>query len=607
MAHPIEGLVQIDDGSRWMRMTDPVHIVLARRPADVVPSIQEVQALVRARGCHALGFLRYEAGEAFGLEVTTGHHALPLVWFALFDAAKVQIVEPPRASQSYEIGPLEPTLGPDAFLDGFRKIRRHIADGDTYQVNYTFRLRGDFRGDAASLFADLAATQQGRYAAFIRFGRHAICSASPELFFLRDMVRLKPGTTIEDTVRPKPDTAIERDPTTVTTAAATITAKPMKGTARRGRTVAEDRAQSDRLLQSAKERAENVMIVDMMRNDLGRIAVFGSVDVPELFTLERYPNVWQMTSTVTARTVAPLDEIVAALFPCASVTGAPKVRTMQLIAALEQEPRGVYTGSVAYLAPDGRAQFNVAIRTAVIDLETGALEFGVGSGVVWDSDPEQEYEECLLKGSVLGRRPRPFELLETMRWTPREGLYLLERHLARLEESACYFRFACPVGEIRNALDRAVQSAHDPLRVRLLLAEDGAIRVECAPLDRGDGVLRVRLALQPVDPSDVFLFHKTTNRVVYERARRSDCDDVILWNPAREVTEATIANLVVEIDGRLVTPPIACGLLPGTFRAELLATGEVVEAPVTLERLSGATRLWLVNSVRGWCPAVLVK
>jgi branched-subunit amino acid aminotransferase/4-amino-4-deoxychorismate lyase len=200
----------------------------------------------------------------------------------------------------------------------------------------------------------------------------------------------------------------------------------------------------------------------------------------------------------------------------------------------------------------------------------------------------------------------PFELLETMRWTPRDGWYLLNRHLARLEASARHFQFEYSASQTRDTLDRAVRSAETALRVRLLLAEDGAIRVEQPPLDRREGVWRVRVAAHPVDPSDEFLYHKTTNRAVYEQAHRPDCDDVILWNPAGEVTETTIANLVVEMKFRRVTPPVACGLLPGTLRAELLATGQIGEARVTLEQLKGAAHFWLVNSVRGWCAGALI-
>jgi para-aminobenzoate synthetase/4-amino-4-deoxychorismate lyase len=555
-------------------MADPVRVIEATRPADVETAIRQVQAEARSRQCHALGLIRYEAGRAFDLEVAdAAPYALPLAWFALFESDHVHVVDAPRALHAYRIGTPRPSIDRDAFRAAFERIRQHIAAGDTYQVNCTFKLRADFSGDPLSLFADLAATQRGRHSAFIRVGQHAICSASPELFFSIDGDR--------------------------------IAARPMKGTASRGRTAAEDDQRADALRHSAKERAENVMIVDMMRNDIGRVAEVGTVDAPELFALERYPNVWQMTSTVTARTSAPLDAIIRALFPSASVTGAPKVRTMEIIRDIEHEPRGVYTGAIGYLTPDGGAQFNVAIRTAVVDERRGALEFGVGSGVVWDSDPDREYDECLLKGSVLGRRPEPFDLLETIRWTPEEGFFLLERHLARLQSSARYFGFECQVTRIRAALAAAVQTAGGPLRLRLLVAEDGSVRVEQAPLDARPGVWHVQLAPRPIDPLDARLFHKTTNRRMYEDLRVPGYDDVILWNAAGEITESTIANLVFEIEGRRVTPPVECGLLPGTLRAELLATGQVSEARVRVDELSRASGLWLVNSVRGWCPATL--
>lgn len=584
MARAIEGLVRLDEG--WLRMTGPVLIVEAHRAADVAAAIREVETLTTSRGWHALGFVTYEAGEAFGLDVMSAPGDLPLAWFALFDASTVEAVDTVVASAAYELGPLTPSIGRDQFLSDLGLIREHIASGDSYQVNYTFSLGGAFSGDARGLFADLVAAQRGRYSAFLQLPDHAICSASPELCFQRERV-LNPPTTGADA------------------GLWTITTRPMKGTARRGRTAAEDRSAADALHESAKERAENVMVVDMVRNDLGRIATVGSIDVPALFALEAYPNVWQMTSTVTARTNARLDEIFAALFPSASVTGAPKVRTMGIIRALERRPRGVYAGAVGYVAPDGRAQFNVAIRTAVVDERRGTIAFGVGSGVVWDSDPAREYEECLLKGSVLGQRPGRFDLLETMRWTPADGFALLDRHLDRLQESARYFDFPCDIVAVRRALENAMRRLSGPRRVRLLVADDGTVRVEHAALEESAGVLRVALAADPIDPSDVCLFHKTTNRGVYERARRTGYDEVVLWNPSGQITEAATANLVVEIAGRRVTPPVTCGLLPGTLRAELLGAGEIVEAPVTIDQLRVAPRFWLINSLRGWRLATL--
>jgi para-aminobenzoate synthetase/4-amino-4-deoxychorismate lyase len=351
------------------------------------------------------------------------------------------------------------------------------------------------------------------------------------------------------------------------------------------------------------------MVVDMVRNDLGRIAEVGTVHVPELFTVERYPNVWQMTSLVKARSAAPLDAVFAALHPSASVTGAPKVRTMELLASLEKGPRGVYTGAVGHVPPDGLARFNVAIRTAVVDRQNRTLSFGIGSGIVWDSEASAEYAECLLKGSVLGRQPIAFELLETLRWTPGSGYYLLQQHLDRLAGSAEYFDVPIRLIDVREALDRAVSGAEGDQRVRLLVATDGAIRTEAMPYVKGVEPLRVALAAQPIDASDIFLFHKTTNRGVYDRARAAAgaVDEVLLWNADGEVTEATTANVVAEVAGVRLTPPVICGLLAGTCRAAMLEAGEIEEGILSRDNLQHATRLWLINSVHGVREAVLVQ
>jgi len=383
----------------------------------------------------------------------------------------------------------------------------------------------------------------------------------------------------------------------------------MKGTARRGRTLEEDRALGESLAASAKERAENVMVVDMIRNDLGRVADVGTVEVPELFTVERYPNVWQMTSLVKARSVAPLDEIFAALHPSASVTGAPKVRTMELLAALEGGPRGVYTGAVGHIPPDGLARFNVAIRTAVVDRRRRLLTFGIGSGIVWDSSADGEYAECLLKASVLGTRPTGFDLLETLLWSPDEGYFLLDRHLQRLQASAEYFARPLSVPDVEAALATAVGAATSAMRVRLLVDKVGQVATEAVPHVPTAVPLRVAVAKEPIDSADVFLFHKTTNRRVYEQARTSveGVDEVLLWNTAGELTEATTANVIVEVDGVRVTPPVDCGLLPGTCRANMLDAGEVVEQRIRVASLKPSARLWLVNSVHGVREAVLVS
>ena len=365
MREQVEAIIQLSPGE-WLHFADPARIVVAESPSAVRPALAEVERLTRDLGLHAVGFLTYEAGLAFDLATRPQDGSTPLGWFGLFEPKGVRAMGRPTREGDYQLGPLGPSIERKEFERAFDVIKGHLAAGDTYQVNYTFKMAGEFAGDPRALFADLIEAQRGRHCAYIRIGEWAICSASPELFFELDGLSIR--------------------------------ARPMKGTARRGLTAVDDRGRRDELHESAKERAENVMIVDMIRNDLGRIADVGSIEVPELFSVEQYPNVWQMTSLVTARSLASLEEMFAALHPSASVTGAPKVRTMAILSELESAPRGVYTGAIGHIPPDGNASFNVAIRTAVVDIAAGRVEFGVGSGIVWDSDAAAEYEECLLKG-----------------------------------------------------------------------------------------------------------------------------------------------------------------------------------------------------------------
>jgi para-aminobenzoate synthetase/4-amino-4-deoxychorismate lyase len=359
------------------------------------------------------------------------------------------------------------------------------------------------------------------------------------------------------------------------------------------------------LRSSEKERAENLMIVDMLRNDLGRVADLGSVVVRRLFEVERYPTLLQMTSTVEARSSAPLSRLFEALFPCASVTGAPRESTMRLLARCETSPRGVYTGATGWAAPDGRACFNVAIRTAVADRVRRRVVFGVGSGIVADSDALREREECLLKARVLDLEP--FALIETMAFRPSEGFHQLEGHLLRLQGSARHFGFALDGQAVQRKL-RELAASTTALRVRLQLAANGVLNVTVSELPSPPtGPLRVGLAGQPVDSRNPWLRHKTTRRGVYEAAlaSRKDCDEVLLWNERGELTEATAANLVVEIDGCEVTPPLACGLLPGVERGRLLAAGRLRERVVRVDELRPGARLWLISSLRGRREGVL--
>ncbi|HXQ36158.1 MAG TPA: chorismate-binding protein, partial [Anaerolineales bacterium] len=360
-----------------------------------------------------------------------------------------------------------------------------------------------------------------------------------------------------------------------------------------------------------KNRAENVMIVDMVRNDLGRIARIGSVQVPELFKVERYPTLWQMTSTVTAKTNASLTEIFSALFPSASITGAPKVGTMRIISELETTPRRVYTGSIGYISPGRKAKFNVAIRTALIDRQTQKAEYGVGGGIVWDSTSTDEFAEALLKARVLTEPDQRFSLLETMLWTPEAGYFLREKHVERILDSAHYFDFPISRNEMDKYLDDVSSDFESPQRVRLLLDRFGKLKSESALFQPAESSQRMKvcLAKEPINSNNVFLFHKTTHREIYESARQdfTDCDDVLLYNEHDELTEFSIGNLVLELDGRLFTPPLSCGLLPGIFRAHLLETDQIAERTIRIEELKDCTKIFIINSVRKWREVELIS
>ena len=432
-------------------------------------------------------------------------------------------------------------------------------------------LQSEFKINPWSFFLHLAQIQNN-HAAYINTGRYIIASASPELFFQLD--------------------------------GEIITCRPMKGTINRGRITLEDEKQAEWLKESEKNRAENIMIVDMIRNDLGRIAKIGSVRVPELFTIEKYPTLWQMTSTVQAETNASLTEIIAALFPCASITGAPKVSTMRIISELETTPRRIYTGTIGHIAPHRKATFNVAIRTALIDTEKQIAEYGVGGGIVWDLTSADEYTEALLKARVLTEHVPQFSLLETLLWTPENGFFLLDKHISRLLDSAKYFDFPVSREQIEEYVQRISANYKIPKRVRLLLDKNGELTSEAKPFHFLDEQppMKIHLAKEPVNSENIFLFHKTTHREVYESARKDfpDYNEVLLYNEHNELTEFTIGNLAVEMDNKLYTPPISCGLLAGTFRAFLLETGQVQERTIRMDELKDCTKIFLVNSVRKW-------
>ncbi|HEY3213601.1 MAG TPA: aminodeoxychorismate synthase component I [Actinomycetota bacterium] len=576
---------------RAFRLAEPVGVIEARRPSEVAGAI-DAAGSAAARGLWAAGFVAYEAAPGLDPELSVRVRApddpfaeLPLAWFALFERREdLPPLEPARLDPSGSAGsPWRPSVDRATYDAAVERIRELIASGHTYQVNHTIRLRAMIQGDERGFYRDLCLAQRGGYAAFLDLGRYRVLSASPELFFRIDGER--------------------------------ITTRPMKGTAPRGRWLAEDEEIAARLVASSKDRAENAMIVDLLRNDLGRICRTGSVEVERMLEAERFETVWQLTSTIEGdlRPEITLLDTFRALFPSGSVTGAPKVRTTRIIADLEDSARGPYCGAIGYLAPAGsgepRASFNVAIRTVVLDAQTRTAEYGVGGGITHDSSASGEYEEIVAKARVLTDVRPAFELFESLAHVPAEGFRHLDEHLERLASSAGYFGFRFEPEAAAAALKRAVAEVTGPSVVRLTLGRDGGLSTDVRDLPPADDAVRVALDDEPVDPSDVWLFHKTTRRAPYERrrGRRPDVDDVLLVNDRGAVTESTIANLAVRLDGIWVTPPVDAGLLPGTYRNVLLREGRMTERPVTVDELRGARELALVSSVRGWRPAALVS
>lgn len=579
----------------WQAYRDPEYVVTARNLVDVLPALQTVQNAVEKDGLLAAGFIAYEAAPAFDSAYKTlPQGSLPLLQFGLYRGFYGLATLPKtsdEASTWQNAEKWQADISEASYQESFCRIKNHLRSGETYQVNYSFRLlRKDFVPGAVT-FADLVCAQGKGYAASVETAYFDLLSASPELFF-----RLHGDE---------------------------ILTKPMKGTRKRGRWLEEDKKFAAELTLSTKERAENLMIVDMMRNDLGRIAYPGSVRVPALFTAERYPTIHQMTSMVCAKTDASFVEIMKALFPCASITGAPKVKTMEIIAQEETTPRGIYTGTIGFYHPGREALFNVAIRTLSVDKINHTSEYGVGGGIVWDSNPGSEYQECLTKSRVLHKKRPSFRLLETLLWTKENGFFLEKRHIRRMQDSADYFGFTFNSQHCRVTLAKMCATFHSekltqPQKVRLLGDQQGKLQWESTPLQidvfpapnplvaSTQPPLTAALAHTAVHSQDPFLFHKTTHRQVYEQRKREPYDTTLLYNERGELTECINANLVLRHGEILFTPTQSCGLLAGTFRQELLETGGIQEAILTLEDLKNADDVFQINSVHRWTRVVVL-
>lgn len=568
----------------------PERIVRCDDPGGIEAALEAVQAGLD-EGLFAAGWLSYEVG--YGLEprlrsLMPAGRREPLVWFGLFrrrrrlDRAEVDLFWRERTQGTgYTLSPLQPAQTREGYLEAFARIQDWLAAGDVYQINLTMDAAATFTGDPLALHAALRQAQPVAHGAFIAAGDWCVSSHSPELFLNR--------------------------------AGDQVTVKPMKGTAARGRWFAEDEAAKAALSGDAKSRAENLMIVDLERNDLSRLALPGSVSAEDLFHVDAYPTVLQMISTV--RGVVPpatrsLD-LLRAIFPCGSVTGAPKIRAMEIIAALEQRPRGVYTGAIGYISPDGDASFSVPIRTLVVDAG-GTARMGIGSGIVADSDGPAEWDECLLKAAFLQAPQARPALIETLLWDRETGWWLLDEHLARLRESAGYFVYPFDEATVRGALELASGSfpTGRDHRVRLLLSPVGAVSVTATGLDVRAG----REALESAPPSvawastavrssDPFLFHKTTRRALYDQAlaaaSRDGHWDLLFRNERDEVTEGARSTLFVFRQGQWLTPPLESGLLPGVFRRHFMAHNTVHEQVLTRADLDTADRICVANAIWG--------
>lgn len=570
---------------------DPVAVHVARTVKDV-PALLDALEQAGRDGYYVAGFLNYDAGRALdsawrgGVDAADAGPVHPLLgWFGVFRSARRIAPEDvarhlPDPAGAW-VGQPRPRVARGDYLAAVDRLLDYVRAGDIYQANFTFQADVPFVGDPLAVYARLRATAKAGYGGYIWTGDHAIASLSPELFFaLRGQ---------------------------------DVVARPMKGTAARLDDAAADSEAARMLARDEKQRAENLMIVDLIRNDLSRVATAGSVKVPDLFRVETFPTIHQLVSDVTAKLPQGTGavDVLRAAFPCGSITGAPKMRAMEIIQELEGEGRGLYTGSIGFIEPGGDAAFNVAIRTLVFPNlninKDGAVyaSMGLGSGIVADSQPEDEWRECMAKGNFVTAAGENFDLLETMAFDPVDGLQRLERHLARMAESAEELGFRFNRHDMRNRLQSAAFRVRGASKVRLRLGRSGALAVEISPLPhRGEGPVSLAICDAPMQGTDFRLFHKTSLRSVYDEARaQSGAAEVVFVDRAGFVTEGSYTNIFVARDGKLLTPPLSQGLLPGVLRAELLDQGKAIESPLRLDDLKHG--FFIGNSMRGLMPAQL--
>ncbi len=576
------------DASDARLYENPVRIITAHNAAELRAALKAMDR-AQADGLHAAGYFSYEAGYALEqrLEPLLTMNGKPLCWFALFESYRsiaphdIPAWLAERRGGDGAVYNAVPDIGFPAYHAAYTKVQRAIHAGDIYQANLTYKLTGQYAGDPFAIYAAYRTSASAGYGGIIYDGADWLLSFSPELFF----------------------TAYKGE----------ITARPMKGTVRRRANPAEDIKAANALQANKKDRAENLMIVDLLRNDISRVAETGSVHVPHLFAIESYPTVHQMTSTVKAALAkgkTPVD-ILRAIYPCGSITGAPKIRAMEILAGLEQNPRGPYCGSIGRIDADSDAAFNVAIRTLHLDTATKTATIGLGSAIVADSDPASEWRECALKGAFLTGSMRTFDLIETMAFDPASGIIRLEMHLERIKASANALGFEFDRHAARNQIQAACFHIERAAKVRLMLSKAGAIAIEMQPMpEMAKGLAKVSIAPLPVEHDDFRLRHKTSDRDFYDSARHAaqiqlGANEVVFTDAQGRLTEGSFTNIFVgTADTGYRTPPLELGLLPGILRREMLESGAACEASLTPADLQQG--FYIGNSLRGLMQAELI-
>lgn len=564
-----------NEATKPLCFTNPLKVISTDKIADVMRCLEEVEHAT-ANGLYAAGYISYETVGAFypSVKLRTDNK-MPLLWFGIFDQPSHAISE--KADASYQIDNWKINLSKQEYEQKFIEIMAAIKAEQFNQINYTVQFEAAFTGDTFRYYQELKQAQQSDFSAYLNIGDFQILSASPELFFKQQ--------------------------------AGIITARPMKGTIHRGKSFAEDMTNQRWLRTSDKNKRENKLTTDLMKEELASLVTEDSLHVSKQYEVEKYPTVYQMTSTITGQLNSDLSaiDVMKTLFPCGSISGTPKLAAMEFISTIEKAARDVYCGAIGYITPENEAVFNVPIRTVVVDQKAEKATYGAGGAITEHSNMTEEYAEIHTKSEILHLKHKPFKLLETI-GLHHGKFFVYEQHLKRLINSAAYFNFPLQVAVIEAEL--ATYAVCYPVGkwiVRLVVSESGSFTTEINPL-LPFSLNQVALAKEPIDKTSVFVYHKTTQRDIYDyfKAQVANVADVLMWNDKQEITEFTIGNIVVELDGNLITPPISSGVLPGTFREKLLDQGEISEQTIYLDDIKNCTKLWLINSVRQWVPVELI-